>query len=56
MGFTLREKRSRARRQATLDPVLQMGKKGELGGKQQRIFAVAGQMTQGDRGIIQVSI
>jgi hypothetical protein len=52
MGFTLQEKSSRARRYATLDPVLPKAKKGELGGRKQRIFAARRQMTQVDMGII----
>jgi hypothetical protein len=52
MRFTLRKKSSRARRHATPDPALRTGKKGEFGGKRQQIFAVSGQMTQGDMGII----
>jgi hypothetical protein len=52
MGFTLQEKSSRARRYATLDPVLPKGQKGELGGRKHLIFFVWRPMTQVDMGII----
>jgi hypothetical protein len=52
MGFTLQEKSSRARRYATLDPVLPKGQKGELGGRKHLIFFVGRPMTQVDMGII----
>jgi hypothetical protein len=52
MGFTLQEKTSRARRYATLDPVLEKGRKGEFGRKKHRIFFVWRQMAQVDMGII----
>jgi hypothetical protein len=41
MGFTLQEKSSMARRHATLDPILQKGKKGEFGGWQVRAPCLA---------------
>jgi hypothetical protein len=48
LDFSLREKRNRARRYATLDPALQTGQKGEFWGKKQRILSVSCQMTHLD--------
>jgi hypothetical protein len=39
MGFTLQEKSNRARRYATLDPVLEKGQKGEFGGRNTGFFS-----------------
>jgi hypothetical protein len=54
MGATLQEKSSRARRYATLDPILPKGKRGELGGRNHWIFLGLKRMIQVDTGIIQV--
>jgi hypothetical protein len=56
MGFTLQEKRNKARRHATFDPILLRGKKGELGERKPRIFGVGRQITHRDMGAIWISI
>jgi hypothetical protein len=50
MGFTLQEKSSRARRHATLDPVLPKAKKGEFGGKKAADFCSSAANDSGGYG------